>query len=396
MIRLVVVLLFGGLLQGAEPLRVLFLGNSYTYFNNAPEIFAVLARGALPDRQVEIQTVAIPGATLVSLWERSDARRVLRSSKWDYVVLQDQSQLGDGLRDGKFVVNSPTLLHWGVRLFDAEVKRAGARTVLLLTWSRLSEPHQQGDLDYAYDSIARELGAILAPVGPAGQLARQRSPGLELYAKDGSHPSPAGSYLVACVLLTSLFPEAARDLPPEVSGHAVSTAGVVDTNPSTVLVALPAEEARSLQNLAREVVSNIRQNGGYLGARPPERPNVVLPSGEAMQPDRLAGAWTGDLTYYPSPAVLELTLRFEGDRCQGDVVINVPDRKQRYDTPLAECSLSGQELRFSVVTLPLPFLIDRFRGRIADGRLVGTVERTGRELTNSMSGVWTLRRRVTQ
>ncbi|HSB15381.1 MAG TPA: SGNH/GDSL hydrolase family protein [Bryobacteraceae bacterium] len=396
MIRLVVVLLFGGLLQGAEPLRVLFLGNSYTYFNNAPEIFAELARAALPDRQVEVQTVAIPGATLVSLWERSDARRILRSSKWDYVVLQDQSQLGDGLRDGKFVVNAPILLHWGVRLFDAEVKRAGARTVLLLTWSRLSEPHQQGDLDYAYDSVARELGAILAPVGPAWQMVRQRSPGLELYAKDGSHPSPAGSYLLACVLLTSLFPEAARDLPFEVSGHAVSTGGVVDTNRNTVLVALSAEQARSLQNSARDTVSDIRRNDGYLGALPPERPNVMLPSGEAMQPDQLAGVWTGDLTYYPSPAILDLTLRFEGGKCQGDVVIRVPDRNQRYDAPLAECSLSGQELRFSVVTLPLPFLIDRFRGRITDGRLVGMVERTGRELTNSMSGTWALRRRVAQ
>jgi hypothetical protein len=396
MIRLVVVLLFGELLQGAEPLRVLFLGNSYTYFNNAPEIFAGLARAALPDRQVEVQMVAIPGATLISLWERSDARRVLRSSKWDYVVLQDQSQLGDGLRDGKFVVNSPTLLHWGVRLFDAEVKRAGARTVLLLPWSRRTETHQQGDLDYAYDSIARELGAILAPAGPAWQLARQRSPGLELYAKDDSHPSPAGSYLVACVLLTSLFPEAARDLPSEVSGHAVSTAGVVDTSRSTALVSLPAEEAGNLQNLAREVVSDISRNGGYLGAHPPEQPKVMLQSAEAIQPDRLAGAWTGDLTYYPSPAILELTLRFDGDKCQGDVVIKVPDRKQRYDAPLAECSFSGQELRFSVVTLPLPFLIDRFRGRIAEGRLVGTVERTGRELTNSMSGTWNLHRRVAQ
>ena len=113
-----------------------------------------------------------------------------------------------------------------------------------------------------------------------------------------------------------------------------------------------------------------------------------------MQSDQLSGAWSGDLTYYPSPAVLDLALRFEGDKCQGDVVIKVPDRKQRYDAPLAECSLSGQELRFSVVTLPLPFLIDRFTGRVADDRLVGTVERIGRELTNSMSGVWSLRRQV--
>jgi hypothetical protein len=37
-----------GFLWGAEPLRVLFIGNSYTYFNNSPEIFAELARAQAP------------------------------------------------------------------------------------------------------------------------------------------------------------------------------------------------------------------------------------------------------------------------------------------------------------------------------------------------------------
>ena len=40
----------------------------------------------------------------------------------------------------------------------------------------------------------------------------------------------------------------------------------------------------------------------------------------------------------------------------------------------------------------MPFLLDRYVGRLVDGTLTGTVERTGRELTNDMNGVWTLRR----
>ena len=215
---LVVGLSQAGVAHGAESLRVLFIGNSYTYFNNAPEMFAALAQAALPGRNIETRMVVLPGQSLVSLWERSDARQVLRSSRWDYVVLQDQSQLGDALRDGRFVVNRPTLLHWGVRMFDSEIRRAHARTVLLLTWPRLAEPHQQADLDFAYDSVARELGAALAPVGPVWQRARQENPGLELYAPDGSHPSPIGSYVLACTLLMTLFPEATGDLPSSVRG----------------------------------------------------------------------------------------------------------------------------------------------------------------------------------
>ena len=47
-----VICLLQGFLWGAEPLRVLFIGNSYTYFNNSPEIFAELARAQAPGRQV--------------------------------------------------------------------------------------------------------------------------------------------------------------------------------------------------------------------------------------------------------------------------------------------------------------------------------------------------------
>ena len=266
--RLIVLLLFGGASQAAEPLRVLFIGNSYTYVNNAPQIFAQLARAALPGRQVQAGMVAVGGATLVSLWEHSDALRALRSSKWDYVVLQENSLLGDGLRDGKFVVNSPELFHWGVRLFDPEIRRAGAHTVLLLTWSRRNAPDQQEDLNYAYDSVARELGAILAPVGPAWKRAREQDPGLELYAGDGSHPSPLGSYLLACVLLNALFPKAGRDLPFEISGPALGASGVVGATGNTVLVSMPAEQARKLQSVARSVVSELKPTSGYLNSRP--------------------------------------------------------------------------------------------------------------------------------
>jgi hypothetical protein len=385
-----------GVLHGAEPLRVLFIGNSYTYFNNAPEMFAALTRAALPARPVETRMVALPGQTLVSLWERSEAREVLRSSKWDYVVLQDQSQLGDALRGGRFVVNRPTLLHWGARMFDSEIRRAGARTVLLLTWSRRAEPHQQADLDFAYDSVAREVGAALAPVGPVWQRARQENPGLELYAPDGSHPSPIGSYVLACTVLMTLFPEAGGGLPSSVSGHAVSGGGAVDPRGDALLVEVPPALAKRLQTLVRSIVDGVRRTGGYLDAPAPVRPVVPPRAGPEMQADQLAGVWTGALSYFPSPAVLGLTLRFEGRQCQGEIAIRVPDRQQRYEAPLANCALSADALTFSVASLPLPSLIDHFTGRIIDGRLVGTVERGGRELAHDMSGVWSLERSATR
>lgn len=334
--------------------------------------------------------VAVPGATLLSLWQEPAAREALRSSKWDYVVLQDQSQLGDGLRDGKFVVNSPRLLDWGARLFDREIRKAGARTVLLLTWSRREQPEQQADLTYAYDSIAQDLEAILAPAGPAWQRMRSEHPGVNLYDSDGSHPSPAGSYLLGCVLVRSLFPKAAGALPATVAGHPASNDGQVDWTREVPLAALPEQDAAAIQGAAAAAVEEVRRNGATLHApRPQPRTDAAATTGA---PQDLAGAWSGELTFYPSPATLNLTLQFNGSRCEGQVAIDIPARKQRYEAPVFDCALIGGRLGFSVATLPAPFLFDRFEGSAAGARLTGRVERRGRELTNSMSGAWSLGR----
>jgi len=140
-------------------------------------------------------------------------------------------------------------------------------------------------------------------------------------------------------------------------------------------------------------VSEVRQQGGYLNARPSERSETGPFAAPQLTADRLAGHWTGELTYYPSPAALDVVFRFEVDKCQGEISIQVPERRQRYEGPLATCSVSADAVTFTVATLPLPLLIDRFRGRLVDDRLVGSVERTGRDLTNAMTGVWSLHRR---
>jgi hypothetical protein len=386
--------------KAPEPLRVLFVGNSYTYFNNAPEMFAALARAAQPGREVRTEMVVAGGETLLGLWERSSARQAIRDSKWDYVVLQEQSRLGEALWGGQFVINAPRLLRWGAGLFDAEIRRARARTVLMQTWARRGglESHQPS-LDHAFDSVAGDVGALIAPVGRAWQRARQAHPTIELYAPDGSHPAPAGSYLLACVLLFTLLPDAARpelaELPLTISGHAVSPAAVVDGGPQSTLVALPPEHGKALQTVARSVVDELRGSGGLLkpSASPWPTP-MPLPEGtEPLRAEAVAGKWAGPLSFFSSGAALEVTFRFEGRRCEGEAVIYVPGRpnvKQRYQSPIGGCSIGEDRLTFSITTMGLPSLVDRYVGRMVDGALKGTVERTGRELTNDMSGVWTL------
>ena len=92
-----------------------------------------------------------------------------------------------------------------VRLFDAAIKQAGAKTALYMTWARQHAPQTQEAIASAYAAIGEELGAIVIPVGLAWQdfLANHDKP--LLYDRDQSHPTLAGSYLATCVFLAALL-----------------------------------------------------------------------------------------------------------------------------------------------------------------------------------------------
>jgi hypothetical protein len=130
------------------------------------------------------------------------AQKALEAATWDFVVLQEQSTLP--LKNAK-------RYHENVRLFDAEITKCGAKTVLYLTWSRQQSPATQGDLTRAVEEIGAEINARVVPVGPAWHTAMREIAGLNLYVDDGSHPSAAGSYLAACVFFVRLFDESPRD-----------------------------------------------------------------------------------------------------------------------------------------------------------------------------------------
>ena len=215
--------------ESSRKLRVLFIGNSYTYVNNLPGIVAALAESA--HESLETEMIVAPGATLKKHWEDGKAVEVMKRDRWDYVILQEQSTLGPVSQGGP-PINDPTIFHAYARLFDSEIKASRAKTIFLLTWARQNLPSTQFHLSFAYQSIAKELHARVAPVGIAWQSALQTKPGLTLHQKDLSHPTPAGSYLAACVLYSTLYGRSAAGLTGHVTGDTVDMSGRVTDNHS--------------------------------------------------------------------------------------------------------------------------------------------------------------------
>ncbi len=228
-------------------LRVLFIGNSYTYYNNLPEIFKQLAAAA--NKPVETEMVVRGGATLKIHWEDGQAAKRIKQSHWDYVILQEQSLQP---------INDPSTMHKYARLFDAEIKASGSKTVFFMTWARQNRPETQAALTDAYAKIAKELNALLVPVGQVWQQAFKENPQIVLHLPDQSHPNSMGSYLSACLFFAVLLARSPENLPGLIVGKSVSTDGRVNEEKSE-LVSLNKGDAAFLQRLAWQTIKGVKE-----------------------------------------------------------------------------------------------------------------------------------------
>jgi hypothetical protein len=173
---------------------MLFIGNSFTQRNNLPGLLAELA--AAREVRVKHELISVGGASLRTHWNAGQAAKAIATGGYDFVVLQEQSTLP---------VKNAKRMAENVRLFDEAIKRAGSKTVLYMTWARQNAPEAQRTIADAYNSIGKELGAIVVPVGLAWQNFLSEHDRPVLYDRDQSHPSLAGTYLAACVFLAELL-----------------------------------------------------------------------------------------------------------------------------------------------------------------------------------------------
>jgi hypothetical protein len=188
-------------------MNILFVGNSFTQRNNVPGLIARMAEAR--GHELTHTLISAGGASLRQHWNAGKAPRAIESRAYDRVVLQEQSTLP---------IKNAARMAENVRLFDAAIKAAGAKTVLYMTWARAHAPESQQLLTDAYTAIGAELGATVVPAGEAWRrfLAAHREP--VLHDKDQSHPALAGSYLAACAFYAVLFQDSPVGIDAEVKG----------------------------------------------------------------------------------------------------------------------------------------------------------------------------------
>jgi hypothetical protein len=189
-------------------IKVLFIGNSYTYVNDLPAMFSSLADSG--NHLVETGMLAQGGWTLEEHVSDPNTEITLGSTRWDFVVLQEQSEIP------AFEQSRITSMYPAARQLVNLIRAQNATPIFFLTWA-----HKDGTSDYVYSdyasmqtqitfgyrTIANQLAVSIAPVGVAWAEALKQATSIDLWQSDGSHPTFNGTYLAACVFYTVIFRE---------------------------------------------------------------------------------------------------------------------------------------------------------------------------------------------
>lgn len=190
-------------------MKILFIGNSYTYYNDLPEMFQALCRANGKD--VTVHSLTVGGRRLFENLDPRDEKRAeltafLADCRPDVLFLQEQSVLPAVDFD---------LFFQGIKgLCDL----VGAdKTFLYATWGRKyghvltdngwTTQHMTRLLFDAYTQAAEKIGGCVSPVGLCFGEMNQRHPEVELYDPDGSHPSLYGSVLATVCHYYAVFGE---------------------------------------------------------------------------------------------------------------------------------------------------------------------------------------------
>ena len=188
-----------------DSLRVLFVGNSYSFTSNMPYLVSLISDRTTT--KLITSKSAAGGATLKDHWNNNNGlktKKTIREGDYDVVVIQEHS-LGT-------IENKADFLKYSKKLCDL-VKTSGAQPYLYVTWARQKVPQHQDTITKVYKEAAKENDCNLILVGEAWKLARTLQPDIELFKTDGSHPSSLGAFLTACVFVNAFASEVPRQLP---------------------------------------------------------------------------------------------------------------------------------------------------------------------------------------
>ena len=212
-----------GTLVAQNTLSVLFIGNSYTSYNNLPQLVQSLSTSA--GKTLNIDSNMPGGYSMSSHLNDATTFSKISQGNWDYVILQEQSQIPTiefyrdndmypAMTDLKALIEqyNPcakiiTYMTWGRRYGGQQCDPSGTHCSPVFT----NFNQMQDSLTSAYLEISEQLNIQCAPVGVTWQNILNDTT-LVLHSGDNSHPNIDGSYVAALSIFSSIWKQGTSGL----------------------------------------------------------------------------------------------------------------------------------------------------------------------------------------
>jgi hypothetical protein len=188
---------------GKEPLRVVFVGNSYTYVNDLPMLFRTLVQSQDASRDVETEAFVTPGGYLNERWRDGIVQQYLKTNRVDVLVLQEA---GGWLRcadhpslRSSFACTDSLRTH---KRYAELATKLGIRTVILGTWG--ADVREQSAISRVTRRLSKAIDAVPADAGEAIIELRRLDTKAEIFTDRVLHPTPEVSMLAAIMVYTAI------------------------------------------------------------------------------------------------------------------------------------------------------------------------------------------------
>ena len=184
--------------------RILFVGNSFTYFFNLPQVVSAMALSQ--DTVLITRQSTVGGSNLEQHWKGekgTKTRALLEEGDWDYVVFNNHSLSA--------IETPESFMTYGKKFADL-VREKGAEPIFMMTWAYESNPLMQPKITEMYQKLAAETNSNYVPAGPIFAEARKWRPDLSLFFDD-KHPSSNGTYLLGLTFYKFFTGKSTADIP---------------------------------------------------------------------------------------------------------------------------------------------------------------------------------------
>ena len=198
-------------LNNKTPERVLYIGNSYLYYNDSLHNHVRRMLEEFYSKEIDTgnyKSVTISGSRS---WHHNidysiEYKNLGAEKPFELVIFQGGSGETDTALERKIFSDT-------VKKIIKTIHQSGAEAALYMIHA-YTEPHENADpkmienIKKMYINAGNESNALVIPVGIAFENAYKQNPEIQLHKSfDGSHPSLLGTYLAACVVFSSITHE---------------------------------------------------------------------------------------------------------------------------------------------------------------------------------------------